>query len=89
MTVGLESLPNLSGAQRELYEQAVAASGVDPAGVLVVCLTEAGIEVDVVDYDDVRLPVRTQRVAVEELRRGSTTGLCRAPKPPSDRLAGC
>ena len=52
-----------------LYEQAVAAAGVDPADVLVVRVTEAGIEVDALHPDDASWPVRTLRVTADVLRQ--------------------
>ena len=69
IAIGVESLPRVSPVQRGLYEQAVAAAGVDPDNVLVVYITEASIEVDALDPDDARWPVRTQRVAAAELRQ--------------------
>ncbi|MET1019215.1 MAG: hypothetical protein ABWX62_04450 [Microterricola sp.] len=59
---GVESLPHLIPAQRSLCEQAVEASGVEPESVLVVRITEVGIEVDAIDTDDARWPVRTKRL---------------------------
>jgi hypothetical protein len=69
IAVGAESLPDLIPTQRGLYEQAVAAAGVEPENVLVVRVTEAGIEVDAVDTDDACWPVRTRRVAADDLRQ--------------------
>ncbi len=62
LAFGFESLPDASPSHRALYEQAVAAAGVGSEDVLVVRVTEAGIEVDVLDFDDARWPVRTLRV---------------------------
>jgi hypothetical protein len=62
IAIGFESVTDLSPVQRTLYEQAVAATGVDPEDVLVVRIGEAGIEVDAIDRDDVCWPVRTLRV---------------------------
>ncbi|MET0418317.1 MAG: hypothetical protein ABW022_20075 [Actinoplanes sp.] len=60
--IGVESLPRLIPAQRSLYEQAVDASGVEPEFVLVLRITEVGTEVDAIDTDDARWPVRTKRL---------------------------
>lgn len=68
LAVGFESLPNLSASQRALYEQAVAAAGVCSEDVLVIRVTESGIEVDTLDVDDARWPVRTLRVGTERRR---------------------
>ena len=79
IAVGVESLPHVTPVQRALYEQAIAAAGVDPDNVLVVCITEASIEVDALDPDDAQWPVRTQRVAPANLpQRAGHHGL-RAP----------
>jgi hypothetical protein len=69
IAIGVESLPRVSRFQRSLYELAVVAAGVQPDNVLVVRVTEARIEVDAIDVDDARWPVRTQRVALAELHR--------------------
>jgi hypothetical protein len=69
IAIGVESLPHVSPVHRGLYEQSVAAAGVDPDNVLVVYITEASIEVDALDLDDPRWPVRTQRVRPAELRQ--------------------
>lgn len=69
IAIGVESLPHVSPIQRGLYEQAVAAAGVDPNNVLVVRITEASVEVDALDPDDERWPVRTQRVTPADLRQ--------------------
>ena len=62
VAIGCESLPHVSPCRRGLYQRAAAAAGIDPEVVLVVCITEAGIEVDAIDFDDVRLLVRTMHV---------------------------
>ena len=62
LAFGFESLPDVSPCQRVLYEQAVAAVGARPENVLVIRVSEAGIEVDTLDFDDDRWPVRTRRV---------------------------
>jgi hypothetical protein len=69
LAIGVESLRQIPRVQRGLYEQAVAAAGVDPDNVLVVRIAEASIEVDVLDPDDARWPVRTQRITPAELRQ--------------------
>ncbi len=69
VAIGVESLPHVSRCQRDLYEQAVAAAGVQPDNVLVVRITEASVEVDAIDVEDARWPVRTQRLAPADLRR--------------------
>jgi hypothetical protein len=73
LVIGVESLPHVSPIQRCLYEQAVAAAGVDPDDVLVVRVTETGIEVDALDPDDERWPVRTRRVAPDRRSIDGTT----------------
>ena len=62
LAFGFESLPYVSPSQRTLYEQAVTAADVRSENVLVIRVTEAGIEVDTLDFDDDRWPVRTLRV---------------------------
>ena len=76
LAFGFESLPDVSPSHRALYEQAVAAAGVDSENVLVIRITEAGIELDVLDFDDARWPVRTRRVgtgATQSAKRAITT----------------
>jgi hypothetical protein len=68
IAIGVESLPPVSPVQRGLYEQAVDSAGVDPDNVVVVRITEAGIEVDAIDADDPRWPVRTRLLGPAELR---------------------
>jgi hypothetical protein len=72
LAIGFESLPDVSPSQRALYEQAVAAARVRSENVLVIRVTEAVVEVDTIDFDDDRWPVRTLRVGTEpvSLRSG-------------------
>lgn len=65
--IGVESLAHVTATQRSLFEQAVAAAGLDPDDVLVVRITETGVHVAVLDTDDERWPVRTVHVAADEL----------------------
>jgi hypothetical protein len=65
LSFGFESLPDVSPSQRALYEHAVAAAGVRSENVLVIRVTEAGVELDTVDFDDTGWPVRTLRVGSE------------------------
>lgn len=69
LVVGFESLAHVSPVQRQLYEQAVAAVGVDPDDVLVVRVNEASIEVDAIDADHECWPVRTLHLAAGAARR--------------------
>ena len=46
ITIGVESVATLTATQRTLFEQAVAAAGVDPANVLVVRLAESASRSD-------------------------------------------
>jgi hypothetical protein len=61
--MGAEALSYAAVAHRELYERAIAETGVDRNDVLVVRITESGTEVDTVDYDVNSWPVRTRRVS--------------------------
>ena len=63
LEIGVESVPQVDGELRIVFEQAVAASRADPAAVLLVRLSEAAVEVDVVDFDDPRWPIRTIHLA--------------------------
>src|SRR5689334_3362896 len=54
--IGCESLPDVGPSHRDLYQRAVAGAGVELDVVLVVRATEAAVEVDVIDFDDVRWP---------------------------------
>jgi hypothetical protein len=56
--MGIESLAHVGPCRRLLFEQAVAACQVNPDSVLQVRLSEASVEVQVVDFDDPRLPIR-------------------------------
>jgi hypothetical protein len=58
LTMGIESLAHVGPCRRLLFEQAVGACQVDPDSVLQVRLSEASVEVRVVDFDDPRLPIR-------------------------------
>jgi hypothetical protein len=66
IAIGIESLPHVTASQRTLFERAVAAAGADPADVLVVRVTEAGMEVDAIDPDDADWPVRTLRLVADD-----------------------
>lgn len=63
LIIGVESLAHVTATQRTLFEQAVAATCVDPDDVLVVRITEVGVHVAAIDVDDERWPVRTVHVA--------------------------
>jgi|SRR5215216_4623687 len=79
IAIGIESLPHVSPVQRGLYKQAVAAAGVDPDNVLVVRITETSIEVDALDPDDARWPVRTHRAAPADCVNGWDSMAYRRP----------
>ena len=55
LEIGIESVPHVDGELRIVFEQAVAACRAEPCAVLLVRLSEAAIDVDVVDFDDPRL----------------------------------
>lgn len=57
VAIGWESVPHASPSIGRLYEQAVTASRLDPATVLVVRMTEMQVAVDYVDFQDPSWPV--------------------------------
>src|SRR4051794_5947490 len=61
--IGFESLSKVSPSGRRLYDQAVAAVGVDSTSVVEVRVNEASIEVDAIDDNEPDWPVRTFRLA--------------------------
>jgi hypothetical protein len=67
-------LPYIAAGQRTLFELAVAAAGADLTDVLVVRVTEAGIEVDAIDPDDADWPVRTLHLVTDDLHRLAASG---------------
>ena len=79
IAIGVESLPHLSHAQRRLYDQAVAVTGLDPDDVLVVRVTEVAVEVDAIDTADAHWPIRTRRVTRTELHRTFSTAAAAMP----------
>lgn len=68
VAIGWESVPHASPSIGRLYEQAVTASRLDPATVLVVRMTEMQVAVDYVDFQDPSWPVRTQHVTFGAMR---------------------
>jgi hypothetical protein len=68
IAIGFESVVHVSASVRELFERAVATAGVDPENVLVVRVSEARVEVDVIDDRDISWPARTVRVAAAAAR---------------------
>jgi hypothetical protein len=58
LSMGIESLGHVGACRRLLFEQAVAACQVDPDSVLQVRLSESSVAVQVVDFDDLTLPIR-------------------------------
>jgi hypothetical protein len=68
IAMGFESVLHVSASHRDLFERAVAAARVDPDNVLVVRVTEAHIEVDFIDLDDVEWPARIARLAADAMR---------------------
>jgi hypothetical protein len=72
IAIGFESLPEVGIAWRVLVAQAVAAARVRLDNVLVVRISEARVEVDVLDEHDLAWPVRTVRVSAGRMRPGST-----------------
>ena len=70
IAIGFESLPEVGIAWRVLLAQAVAAARVQLDNVLVVRISEARVEVDVLDEHDLAWPVRTVRVSAGTMRRG-------------------
>ena len=64
LAIGFESLLHVSASVRAVVAWAVTAAGVDPDDVLVVRVTEAGVEVDAIDDRDLNWPARTVTVSV-------------------------
>ena len=72
IAIGMESLPEIGNGWRFLVAQAVAAARVELDNVLVVRISEAHVEVDVLDEHDLAWPVRTVRVSAGAMHTGST-----------------
>ena len=72
VAVGIESLRGVGIGWRVLVAQAVAAAGVELDNVLVVRISEARVEVDVLDEHDVAWPVKTVRVSAGAMHSSPT-----------------
>ena len=75
IAIGVESLPGAGIGWRALVARAVAAARVELDNVLVVRISEARVELDVLDEQDVAWPVRTVRVSASAMHSGSTPWL--------------
>ena len=68
LEIGIESVPHVDGELSIVFEQAVTTCRADPCAVLLVRLSEAAVEVDVVDFDAPGWPIRTIHLAHSQRR---------------------
>ena len=59
LVIPSDAVGRLSASRRAMYRRMVAASGCDEHDVFELRVSERGVEVDVVDFDDIDWPIRT------------------------------